>query len=263
MQTREKLLAPQEALWNYLDALLREIPPDDPPAVDFADSEEIQDWDPAALEPATPVVVKPAPLALPEAVPAELPPLLPEPMPAPAAEAEPRRPRPDWAQAEFQALLFAVGGLTLAVPLATLHSVLPWPEDGITGMPNQPAWCFGLLRYRERNVRVVDTGTMVIPPDREELLPADPPKHLLIVGDGHWALACSAIGKVVRLTAEDVRWRSDTRSRPWLAGTVLNHLCALVDTEAFARMLADAGARRPSWRSVGASPRSAAAQGET
>jgi purine-binding chemotaxis protein CheW len=130
-------------------------------------------------------------------------------------------------------------------------------------MPNQPAWCFGLLRYRERNVRVVDTGTMVIPPDREELLPTDPPKHLLIVGDGRWALACSAIGKVVRLTAEDVRWRTDTRSRPWLAGTVLNHLCALVDTEAFARMLADASARKPSWRAVGASPRPAAAQGET
>src|SRR5690606_2732180 len=123
-----------------------------------------------------------------------------EPKIAPPIASPPQAERPlaprerlAWAQADFQALLFSVGGLSLAVPLVTLHSVLPWPEQGISTMPNQPAWCYGLLRYRERNVRVVNTAAMVIPPDRAELMPTDPPRHLLVVDDGRWALACSAI----------------------------------------------------------------------
>ena len=249
MSVEEKLLAPQQALWNYLDALLREIPPSLP------ETDEIQDWDPAALEPAAPTVeapprpgverpriirrqpvVAPAPRPVPE---------VPEPIAEQAVAPPPAEPpaalQPEWGQAEFQALLFSVGGLTLAVPLVTLNSVVPWPEHGVTPMPNQPAWCFGLLHYRERNVRVVDTGTLVIPPDREELRPTEPPEHILIVGDGSWGLACSAIGNVVRLAPDDVRWRRGGGRRPWLAGTVLGHLCALLDTDAFARMLADAG----------------------
>jgi purine-binding chemotaxis protein CheW len=241
MANQKLLAAPQEALWNYLDALLQEIPPDLLPA-DGAE-EEIQEWDPAALE----VAAAPA-VALPElplqtaVLPQVAPVVVPESGPAVAAgdtaAAADAGARPAWADGEFQALLFSVGGLNLAVPLVTLHSVLPWPEQGVTPMPNQPDWCFGLLRYRERNVRVVDTGTMVIPPDRKAAVPVEPPQHILIVGDGDWGLACNTIGSVVRLGAEDVRWRASGGQRPWLAGTVLAHLCALIDTQAFAQMLA-------------------------
>lgn len=241
------LAAPQEALWNYLDALLQEIPQDQP------EPDEIQDWDPAAMAPAQVALVAPAPVrvAEPESEPEVV--LEPEPV---VAEAEPlvieaaeavdqlpetiQQEQPDWATGEFQALLFSVGGLTLAVPLVTLHSVLPWPEEGVTPMPNQPAWCVGLMRYREQNVRIVDTGTMVIPSDRAELKPEEEPQHILIVGDGKWGLACNAIGSVVKLMPNDVRWRSGGQ-RPWLAGTVLSHLCALIDTQAFAHMLTAAG----------------------
>lgn len=228
MSVENTLLAPQEALWSYLDALLREIPK--PSA---AVAEEIQDWDPSALEPAGPSIAKLPVAAL---APAAAVVSVPETQPEPAA-VQPRE-RPAWAEAEFQALLFSVGGLSLAVPLVALQSVSPWPEQGVTPMPNQPHWCHGLLRYRGHNVRVVDTAAMVIPADRAELMPTEPPEHLLIVGDGRWALACSAIGDVIRLAPEQVRWRSHRGSRPWLAGTVLERLCALIDTEAFAAMLA-------------------------
>lgn len=254
MPVEEKLLAPQQALWNYLDALLREIPPSLP------ETDEIQEWDPAALEPAAPageapprpVVERERPRAVhrqPVVAPTPQPaPAVPEPAAepaaAPAAAEPPAALTPEWAETEFQALLFSVGGLTLAVPLVTLNSVVPWPEGGVTPMPNQPAWCFGLMNYRDRNVRVVDTGTMVIPPDRQELRPTEPPRHILVVGDGGWGLACSAIGNVVRLAPQDVRWRRGGGRRPWLAGTVLGHLCALLDTDAFARMLADSGRAR-------------------
>lgn len=239
MRTEEKLLAPQDALWSYLDALLREIPAD---SVE-TEVEEIQEWDPAALASAQPAVVETPVVAVAEPVAAKA---AVEVAAAPIDVATPQQQveqidtaRPEWAQAEFQALLFSVGDLSLAVPLVTLHSVLPWPEEGVVGMPNQPSWCYGLLRYREQNVRVVDTATMVIPPDRAELMPTEAPKHLLIVGNGRWALACHAIGNVIRLTPDNVRWRNQGGNRPWLAGTVLEHLCALVDTDAFANMLSN------------------------
>lgn len=249
----EKLLvSQQQALWDYLDALLREIPEDYPEAPAAAADQEIQDWDPTAL--AADAGPKPgqAPLEAPEA------PLLEPPREAPPqpveeeAEATPTAPPvgegespadgpPAWSRPQFQALLFKVDGLTLAVPLVKLHSVIPWPEDGVTAMPNQPRWCFGLLRYREQNVRIVDTGTLVIPEDKRASMEPEQPKHILVVGDGRWGLACSAIGDVIKLAPTEVKWRGGQGRRPWLAGTVLGHLCALLDTEAFAEMLKGRG----------------------
>ena len=59
---------------------------------------------------------------------------------------------------------------------------------------------------------------------------------MLVVGDGAWGLACHGIGEVLKLGGQDVKWRTAKGKRPWLAGTVLGHLCALVDTEAFGDM---------------------------
>lgn len=245
----KSLVAQQDAILSYLDALLQEIPAEP----EAAPGEEIQDWDPAALAPpaaVAPVVVRPVvsePPAAPavEAVAEQAPAVVKAPAvepappvvqaePAPAAPPAPQGP-PDWAQPSFQALLFQVGALNLAVPLIKLHSVVPWPEQGVTPMPNQPHWCLGLLRYRDRNVRIVDTARLVLPPDkRREPVPA---RHILVVGDGRWGLTCSSIGEVLRLEPEEVKWRTAAGRRPWLAGTVVDHLCALLDTEAFGAML--------------------------
>jgi purine-binding chemotaxis protein CheW len=248
------LVEQRQALWDYLDALLQEIPEDLPKEAPAA---EIQEWDSAMLAAAEPVpvaevVVEPVPVA-PVQVPTPKPiapaveivaPSKPKPVaaPQPAPTVQPELP-PAWSKPEFQALLFKVGGLTLAVPLVKLNSVIPWPEEGVTPIPNQPVWCYGLMRHREQNMRVVDTATLVIPEDKREDAEAFEPRHVLIIGDGRWGLACSAIGDVVRLGPQEVKWRSGQGRRPWLAGTVLGHLCALLDTEAFAAMLA-AGGRR-------------------
>ncbi|MCH8504548.1 MAG: chemotaxis protein CheW [Ectothiorhodospiraceae bacterium] len=145
---------------------------------------------------------------------------------------------PAWAQELFQALFFQVGALRLAVPLTELQSVVPWGEVDVTPTPNRPEWFLGLMRYRDRNVRVIDTATMVLPPEKRDTPEASAePGQILIVGDGTWGLACHSIGDVVKLSPEEVKWRSGRTRRPWLAGTVIGHLCALVDTDAFAAML--------------------------
>jgi len=47
---------------------------------------------------------------------------------------------------------------------------------------------------------------------------------------------------VLRLTPDQVRWRTERTRRRWLAGTVIEHMCALIDPPAFAEMLRTSGA---------------------
>lgn len=146
---------------------------------------------------------------------------------------------PAWAQPDFPVQLFEVGRLTLAMPLLKLYGVVPWREP-ISAIPNQPRWCHGMFRYHDRDVAVIDTERLVLPkghqrPDQE----AADAAHILLVGDGRWGVACRSVGEVIRLTPEEVKWRSDRGRRPWLAGTVLNRRCAVMDTEAFAAMFSE------------------------
>ena len=159
--------------------------------------------------------------------------------PLPASEAI----VPEWGAEPFQCLLFKVAGLTLAVPLIKLKSVMPWTER-IVETPNQTEWYLGLVQNHGTNVKVIDTALMVLPENRHALLSEtleDRFSHILLVNDGQWGLACESIGDVIWLSADKVKWRKGKIKRPWLAGTALDYLCALMDTDAFAIMLNEQG----------------------
>jgi len=146
---------------------------------------------------------------------------------------------PDWAETRFQCLLFKVSGLSLAVPLVKLNSVIPWDEN-ITITPNQTEWYLGLIQHLNNQIKVIDTALLVMPENRRDKIEADTTKrlsHILLVDDYKWGLACDSIGDVIWLTKDDVKWRKDKSSRAWLSGTSLEHLCAIMDTEVFAEML--------------------------
>lgn len=214
------LLDQQLALTAYVDALLHD------------DAEAAPESTPAAGEPAAaPASAVPAPVA---------------PAPEPVSEAAAGAvPVPDWAQTRFQALLFQVLGLTLAVPLIKLKGVAPHSGD-ITPMPGHSPLFIGLMPYQGLQSRVVDTARLVLPSARVAGLDADVSArsgHLVMIDDGRWALAASAIGEVIELRAADVKWRSSAGKRPWLAGTVIEKMCALLDTDALARLLEEGVAR--------------------
>ncbi|VAW69657.1 hypothetical protein MNBD_GAMMA09-2667 [hydrothermal vent metagenome] len=148
---------------------------------------------------------------------------------------------PDWGQGAFQCLLFKVSGLSLAVPLVKLSSVIPWDED-ITQTPNQTEWYLGLVKHLEHQVKVIDTALLVMPENRREIIDADSQtrlSHILMVDNYQWGLACDSIGDVIWLNKDDVKWRKNKTSRAWLSGTSLEHLCAIMDTEVFARLLTE------------------------
>lgn len=146
---------------------------------------------------------------------------------------------PEWAQTRFQCLLFKVSGLSLAVPLVKLNSVVPWDKD-ITHTPNQTDWYLGLIKHLDYQIKVIDTALLVMPENRREKLEADKEKrlsHILLVDDYKWGLACDCIGEVIWLTQDEIKWRKNKKTRAWLSGTSLEHLCAIMDTEIFAKML--------------------------
>lgn len=228
-------------LSEYFEALLQESP-DAPTAVSKADPGGLGESETVAgvgcgEEQATFAEVADDPPVMPEADSGAMAePATPAKPPPAGSGLECNSMVPSWAYPEFQAQLFTVGRLRLAVPVVKLCSVIPWC-DGIEVQPDQPSWCHGLLREQDRMVRVIDTAELVMPADRRGALAATGNSgYILIVGDGCWGLACNDVGEVVSLSWDEVKWRSQRGTRPWLAGTVLGRMCAVLDTQAFAEM---------------------------
>ena len=88
---------------------------------------------------------------------------------------------------------------------------------------------------------MVDTAGLVLPADRAALDPVTRGRaaSLLVIDDGRWALACKQIGEVVALDRSEVKWRSTASKRPWLAGTVSERGCALLDVEQLVLLLTE------------------------
>ena len=240
-ETREAqlvMLDQQLALGAYLQALLRPAPVEAPveTAVETAVEVRVE----VRAEPAAP-----PPVATPIATPVAESVVAPEviaatPTAAPAPPAAPASPYPDWARGDFQCLLFQVAGLTLALPLARLNGVLPWDADAVTPMPNHQPRFLGLREHLGQQVKLIDLAAVVLPADRRAALPPAEERcgKVILIDGGRWGLVCDAVDEVVTLAPADVKWRGRAGSRPWLAGTVIERMCALIDTEAFADMLA-------------------------
>jgi len=213
---QHQVLDQQLALSAYLDALL-----DEPKSAPVAESVS------PAVPAEAPVIVEQE-VVVPDAAVALA--------GQPAAEG-----LPDWAASRFQALLFEVAGLTLAVPLVKLKGVVP-NDQGCTPMPGHSSLFLGVVPYQGLQSKVVDTARFVLPTDRAAQLTEDAgerAQHLVMIDNGCWALACNRIGDVIDLNSDDVKWRGSNSKRQWLAGTVIERMCALLDIDQLARELAD------------------------
>lgn len=147
---------------------------------------------------------------------------------------------PAWANEPFQILLFEVAGLKLAVPLIELSGVIEW-NNSVTEMPGHADFYMGILQHLGYKIAVIDTARMVLPVNKMASLVGDNPrervKHIVMIDDYRWGLACDKIGEVITLKPEEVRWRTSKTTRSWLAGTVIEHMCALLNSEGFSTML--------------------------
>lgn len=156
---------------------------------------------------------------------------------APETELTPEG-RPQWAESAFECLLFRVAGLQLAVPLVLLGAIHRIEAD-IRELPGSPDWFMGILSTPQANLRVVNTAKWVMPGRAPESVESDY-QFVIRLDDSEWALACDDVAQSFRLDPDAVRWRSERSRRPWLAGTVIDHMCALVDVRTMAGLLSRA-----------------------
>lgn len=259
---------PQLALQSYLDGLLQDA------AVELeqelADS-GLDDFEAAVLEeqirdaqvtpraeapplalvqaPVAEVVVAPFAEAAPAVVvaPIAMPPLV-EPLadvhhPTPQLAAVLADGRPDWAEEPFECLLFDVAGLTLAVPLVCLGSIYPLAGQDLTPLFGQPDWFLGILPSQSGNLKVLDTARWVMP-DRYRDDFRQGLQYVISVQGYEWGLAVHQVSRSIRLNPDEIKWRSQRAQRPWLAGTVIEHMCALLDVAALAELIASGAAKR-------------------
>ncbi|OBY56952.1 chemotaxis protein CheW [Pseudomonas sp. AU12215] len=150
--------------------------------------------------------------------------------------------RPVWAAEPFECLLFDVAGLTLAVPLVCLGSIYPLAGHDLTPLFGQPDWFLGILPGQNGNLKVLDTARWVMPEryrdDYREGL-----QYVISVQGYEWGLAVHQVSRSVRLDPSEVKWRSQRQQRPWLAGTVIDQMCALLDVSALAELIASGAAK--------------------
>ncbi|WP_044870367.1 CheW domain-containing protein [Pseudomonas sp. LFM046] len=153
--------------------------------------------------------------------------------------------RPDWGEEPFECLLFDVAGLTLAVPLVSLGSIYTLAGQELTPLFGQPDWFLGILPCQAGNLKVLDTARWVMPEryrdDFREGL-----QYVISVQGYEWGLAVHQVSRSIRLDPNEIKWRSQRSQRPWLAGTVIEHMCALLDVSALAELIASGAIKRMS-----------------
>ncbi|MCQ8104983.1 chemotaxis protein CheW [Methylomonas sp. SURF-2] len=148
------------------------------------------------------------------------------------AKSQPLSIMPEWAQHEFQALFFKVEHLILATPLTELSRTIK--IDRKPGkIPGQPSWFMGLLDENDSRIGVLDTGQLLFGKLRgsQRDLETNPFKSILITRDKRWGLACDEILSIGKLMPDKVRWRTSRQRKPWLIGTVIEELTAIIDLQ--------------------------------
>ncbi|WP_460139986.1 CheW domain-containing protein [Pseudomonas sp. S2_E01] len=270
---------PQLALQSYLDSLLMDATEELPPEVEVvAEVPEVEaaldEFQAAVLEEqardAQKAPEKPAPVAAPVAAPVVKAPVAlvdaPAPVMAPVSTIAPllqalvppivevhlppsNTPppvesdgRPAWAADAFECLLFDVAGLTLAVPLVCLGSIYSLAGQELTPLFGQPEWFLGILPSQAGNLKVLDTARWVMP-DRYRDDFRQGLQYVISVQGYEWGLAVHQVSRSLRLDPNEIKWRTHRGQRPWLAGTVIEHMCALLDVAALAELIASGGAK--------------------
>ena len=154
----------------------------------------------------------------------------------PAVAAPPERPDDplEWKNIdlpeEFQALFFLVKGVRFAVPLIELGGIFETPK--LTRIFGKPVWYKGMADIRGRKINVVDTLRWVKPDVTFE----SDYSYLILLGMSLWCIGCDTLEGNRIIRRENVNWRTQAGSRPWLAGIVKKEMCALIHVKALIAM---------------------------
>ncbi|MDK2779539.1 MAG: chemotaxis protein CheW [Pseudomonadota bacterium] len=139
-------------------------------------------------------------------------------------------------------LIFKVAGLKLAIPLPLLggvHNV----TDKVTPLFGQAVWSLGVWQGENAKLTIIDSAQLIMP-ERHIRLSDEGYSFFIQLDRSPWALACQEICDTVTLVHDSIKWRGETSKRPWLAGTVISEMCALVDVPGLLKLLEENSRKR-------------------
>lgn len=142
----------------------------------------------------------------------------------------------DWRSSQgIECLIFKVAGLKLAIPLPLLGGVYPVTEK-VTPLFGQAAWSLGVWQGDDVKLTIIDSAVLIMP-ERGVQLRETGYQFFIQLDRSPWALACQEICDTVTLGYDSVKWRGENSKRPWLAGTVIDEMCALLDVPGIQQLL--------------------------
>ena len=138
---------------------------------------------------------------------------------------------------EFQALMFNVAGMDIAVPLISLGGINRMDKE-VTQLFGKPDWFLGLTPGINGNINVVDSCRWVMPERYGEAKSKGLNySFIIMLGDTQWGLACSHVQNAVTIDPDNIKWRSQDSKRPWLAGMLIEERCVLLDVDVMIELL--------------------------
>lgn len=140
----------------------------------------------------------------------------------------------DWRQHPFQVLVFDVQGLKLALPLHELNGISQLQTITVTPPPNSSGMLLGSFQHKKSTIQIINTAKTILP---EHLWPQADTSQYIINIDRHWSLACDDVITITSVQPEQISWRQNTGSRPWLAGTVMAKKYSIIHVEHLIQLL--------------------------
>lgn len=143
----------------------------------------------------------------------------------------------EFQQNAFQALIFNVAGMSLAVPLISLGGINRLDKE-VTQLFGKPDWFMGLTPGIEGNINVVDSCRWVMPEKYGEAKTKGLNySFIILLGESNWGLACSHVQNAITVEPDNVKWRSNDTKRPWLSGMLIEERCVLLDVDVMIELL--------------------------
>jgi len=130
-------------------------------------------------------------------------------------------------------LVFKVAGVPLAIEADDIAAVIEANEAMMHRDDDGGDSVIGVFSHDGRDIHAIDTRAVILPQSHPARLdaPALDRGSILLLAGYDLALFCEETGEIISLARQDVEWRAQRQTRPWLAGMVKERHYALLDIE--------------------------------
>lgn len=136
--------------------------------------------------------------------------------------------------ARFQVLFCDIAGMTIAVPLTELGSILKIGK--LNKMAKSTPWCKGILVKGDCKYTCIDGAALldvknssVATGKNDSNKQTEKYSFALQVGKSTYAICCNEVSHTVEISKDDIKWRQNSHKQPWLPGILKEKMCVLLD----------------------------------